>query len=89
MALNANLKVVNIATEPFSIAEMVEYIDGCTFLNHLDKPIIHYDVRTIHNRVFGGDNGYIMTKEEVLDDLTAYVRANRAKLAVEEEVLVV
>lgn len=89
MALNANLKVVNITTEPFSIAEMVEYIDGCTFINHLDNPIVHYDVRTMHNRVFGGDNGYIMAKEEVLDDLAAYVRAERAKLAVEEEVLVV
>ena len=85
MALAANLKIVNIATEPFTISQMVKYIDGCAFENLLDKPIIHYDVRTKHNGVFGGCGGYIMKKEEVLTDLMAYVGTEREKLAAAEE----
>ncbi|NLV58007.1 MAG: sugar nucleotide-binding protein [Clostridiales bacterium] len=85
MALAANLKVVNIATEPFAISEMVRYIDGCGFENLLDKPIVHYDVRTRHNDVFGGSGGYIMTKQEVFTDLMAYISSEREKLAVDDE----
>jgi hypothetical protein len=85
-ALEAGLTVANIATEPFEIGEMVAYIDGELFINQLDQPVVHYDVRTRYNHVFGGRDGYILSKREVLDDLKAYVQEERARLqtAVEE-----
>lgn len=87
MALSAGLKVLNIATEPFSISEMVEFISGKKFENHLNKPIVHYDVRTKYNDVFGGQNGYIMSKEEVLFDLTYYTTIEKNKLIMEQEAI--
>lgn len=84
IALNADLRVVNIATEPFSIREMVDYVNGEPFNNWLDQPVVHYDVRTRHNSVFGGWGGYILRRAEVLDDLAQYIAKERKKLQVGE-----
>lgn len=80
MALQAGIRVLNIATEPFAIDEMVSYVDQKAFTNCLGHPPIHYDVRTKYNDVMGGAGGYIMTKAEVLDNLKTYVHTERELL---------
>lgn len=79
-ALNRGLKVLNITTEPISIGEMVLKLDQKPFVNHLEQPIVHYDVHTKHNDLLGGEQGYLMNKVEVLEDLAHFVRSEREKL---------
>lgn len=73
-ALYNNIRTVNVAVEPVTIAEIYNHVyDGKTFTNYLDKPIPHFDFRTVHTNVFGGENGYILDKKTCLDDIKRFI----------------
>ena len=48
---------------------------GETFENELSGKPVYYDFRTIHDRIYGGENGYICSKEEVMDEIRKFVTA--------------
>lgn len=74
--LRANgVRLFHPATEPVSAAEVYHFIKGGTFANELAKPPFDYDYRTRHAALFGGENGYLLGKKQVLDDVAAFVRA--------------
>lgn len=74
VALENNLRVVNVAVEPVTTAEIYSYVyEGKEFVNELNKHIPHFDFRTIHTDVLGGYNGYILNKQTCLDDIKAYI----------------
>lgn len=73
-ALYNNIRTVNVAVEPVTIAEVYSHVyDGKTFTNYLDKPVPHFDFRTVHTNVFGGENGYILDKKTCLDDIKRFI----------------
>ena len=73
-ALYNNIRTVNVAVEPVTIAEIYSHVyDGKTFTNYLDKPVPHFDFRTVHTNVFGGENGYILNKKTCLDDIKRFI----------------
>lgn len=73
-ALYNNIRTVNVAVEPVTIAEIYSHVyDGKTFTNYLDKPVPHFDFRTVHTNVFGGENGYILDKKTCLDDIKRFI----------------
>ena len=74
--LRANgVRLFHAATEPVSAAEVYRFVKGGTFENELAKPPFDYDYRTRHAALFGGENGYLLGKEQVLEDVAAFVRA--------------
>ena len=73
-ALYNNIRTVNVAVEPVTIAEIYSHVyDGKTFTNYLDKQVPHFDFRTVHTNVFGGENGYILDKKTCLDDIKRFI----------------
>lgn len=73
-ALAININVLNIAVEPITAAEIYEYVyEGEKFVNELDKPIAHYDFKTIHDIELGGTNGYLLGKKTCLDEIKQFV----------------
>lgn len=72
-AIKNNVKLLNIATEPVTIGEIHKAICGKEFVNCLEGAVPHYDFKTKHSQIFGGNNGYIQTKEFVLQDIKEYV----------------
>lgn len=79
LALENNIKLLNLSTEPVTASELYEYLYGQAFENHLNSPA-NYDFRTKHAELFGGKNGYIFSKESVLKDL--YYFTHPLKLAI-------
>ncbi len=73
-ALQHGIQLWHPATEPVSAAEIYQYLTGNQFHNHLDGPSAFYDYRTIYYREFDGKNGYICSKNEVLDDIGKFVQ---------------
>lgn len=71
--LENDVRLFHPATEPVSAAEVYNYITGETFENELSATPANYDYKTIHDELFGGKNGYIMTKEEVLKSIKNFV----------------
>lgn len=73
IALNEGITVLNIATEPVTVAEVFKALTGEVFKNELKGTPAKYDFRTIYASKFGGKGGYICSKEEILADIKMFV----------------
>ena len=74
-ALDKGIKLWHPATEPVSAGEVYKYLTGNEFVNELGGILADYDYRTIHDDKFGGNNGYICGKEQVLREIKEFVEA--------------
>ena len=72
-AMENDVKLLNIATEPVKISEIYSTITGKEFVNEIAPQPPLYDFCTKHADIFGGKDGYIQTKEFVLNDIKEYV----------------
>ena len=73
IALNANLTLWHPATEPVSAGELYEYLTGKSFVNEIAAAPAKYDYKTIHAELFGGQNGYVDTKNNVKKQIKEFV----------------
>ena len=79
-ALAAGLSLVNLATEPVSIREVAREAFGFEFSNDPQTPPARYDVRSEHAECFGGADGYLENRGQVLAGLKAFVTAEQSRL---------
>ncbi len=75
IALHNGIKLWHPATEPVSAGEVYKYLSGKEFKNELGGVPADYDYRTIYSDVFGGKNGYILDKEQVLNEIKEFVES--------------
>lgn len=73
IALNNNIHKLNLATEPISISELYKYLTGKTFTNEISNKIPNYNYKTIYSDIFGGKDGYIYTKDYILEDIKNFI----------------
>ena len=73
IALSNGVKLWHPATEPVSAGEVYKYLTGKEFINELGGIPADYDYRTIHAALFGGSNGYIYDKRQVLKEIKEFV----------------
>ena len=79
-ALNQKINLLNIVTEPLSVAEAYESFCGNQFYNCLPKTPFNYGIRSKYSSVFGGRDGYLMDKNQVKQDLKDFVDKERKRL---------
>ncbi|MBP1545231.1 MAG: NAD(P)-dependent oxidoreductase [Oscillospiraceae bacterium] len=72
-ALKNDIRLWHPAVEPVSAGEVYEYLTGNTFTNELGGLPAFYDYRTIYSETFGGKNGYICSKKDVLEQICCLV----------------
>ncbi len=75
IALDNNIKLWHPATEPVSAAEVYSYLMGKEFVNELSGVPANYDYRTIYAELFGGSDGYICRREEILERIKRFVNS--------------
>jgi hypothetical protein len=73
----AGLTLANFATEPVTIRDVARQAFGFDFANPLHGLPPRYDVHTKHAALFGGQSGYLESRDEVLAGLRAFVAAER------------
>ncbi len=73
IALDNNILLWHPATEPVSAGEVYKFLTGSAFTNKLGGTPAFYDYRTIYSDIFGGANGYICSKEDVLEQIRRFV----------------
>lgn len=71
--IHRNIRLMNFATEPILVKEMVAHAFGREFNNITYNNPVKYDMKTIHANVFGSDSMYIRTKKDTLDDIKRFV----------------
>jgi hypothetical protein len=77
-ALANGIKLLNLAVEPVTAAEVYVHLTGETFVNELPKEIPHFNYKTKYDALWGGENGYIRKREEVLADVKKFVEEQMA-----------
>lgn len=77
MAIEHQIKLLNITVEPTKASEIYRSIKDTAFVNEVSQIIPHYDVKTIHDRIFNGSNGYIIDKNHVLNDICEFVKEGK------------
>lgn len=74
IAQNAELKLVNMATEPIEISELHKALTGKEFINHVSNVVPRYDFHTIHDTLYGGHGGYLYSKNDILEEIKKFVQ---------------
>lgn len=76
-AHEAGLRLLNIATEPVRVDEVARHAFGIEFHNEIDPEPARYDMRSRHAEFFGGTGRYLQSRDQVLEELTVFVRSER------------
>jgi len=77
LALAQGINLLHCAVEPLRADEIYRAVTGRDFANEKDAVPPRYDLRTIHAGQFGGGDGYIFRKEQVLAEILAFVEGSR------------
>jgi nucleoside-diphosphate-sugar epimerase len=73
-ALEHNLSLLNLATEPTSVREVAQRCFDWEFTNPSVLTSVSYDMRTKYSDLFQGNkSGYIYDKDQVLNELKVFV----------------
>ena len=75
IALAQGILLWHPATEPVSAAEVYGHVTGEAFKNELAGTPAVYDYRTVYAETFGGKDGYLCSKEQVLEEIAGFVSA--------------
>lgn len=78
MALQHSIPLLNLATEPLTIAQIYQSILHEDFVNEIPgKTVPLYDFRTKYDSLFGGKGGYIYSKDTILQEIQKFVEEQR------------
>lgn len=74
VVLKENIPLLHLATEPVAASEIYEYVFHTKWENKLEGQPAKYNYKTIYDKLFDGQNGYIFTKTEILSDLDSFIK---------------
>ena len=66
---------LNMATPPVSVDTVFRRLTGTSFVNELKKAPYSYDMRSKHAALYGGVDGYLISEEQELEDITKFVKS--------------
>lgn len=74
VALQNNLKYLNLAVEPIPITEVASKIFNIDISKNISNGDFKYNMKTLHDYLFGSNNGYIQSKEEILNEISSFIK---------------
>ena len=79
VALENDLKVVCLNSEPISAAELYRSVFGQDFVNLVTETPLRYNFRSKFFKLFDGNNGYIFNKPYILADIKKFIMGQYEK----------
>ena len=76
-AIEHALPIINFATEPVSVREVAKHAFGIDFDNKPFPNPPRYDMQTRYGAFFGSSSPYLFSKDEVLNQIAAFVQSCR------------
>src|SRR5690606_1414003 len=82
VALDNNLSLINFATEPTSTKEVAAYCFGMDNFSQKPEGVqpAFWDMHSKYASVYGGAEPYLYSKQQVLEDIKAFVESERANI---------
>jgi nucleoside-diphosphate-sugar epimerase len=81
LAMSHDLRLVHLATEPVSVADVAQAAFGTSFTNEGATVPARYDVQTKHAPLFGGGGRYVESRVQELSGITEFVARERQSRA--------
>lgn len=79
IAIKHNIKLLNIATEPISTKEIAQKCFNLDFNNKTNNPPANYNIHSKYGKIFGKNNDFLYTKNEVIQDLKEFITLYKSK----------
>lgn len=74
IALKANLSLLNITSEPIKTKKIADrFFPKLKYNTITEKGPVTYNMRSIHARLFGGQNGYLYSKTQIIKELKGFI----------------
>jgi len=73
IALSANVKKINLVTEPIKISVLYRYLEQEQFINHLAAPLFVYNCKTKFADLYSQSKDYIVTQRDSLTDIREFI----------------
>lgn len=70
-----DIRVINLVSEPMSADELYYFLFNKQFKNSLSRPKQYYNLKTMYAHVFGGENGYINSKQMMFVQIKRFIEA--------------
>ncbi|HEY4304197.1 MAG TPA: hypothetical protein VGM82_07015 [Gemmatimonadaceae bacterium] len=74
-AVDAELEVIHLPTEPVSVADLAREALGVEFTNEIAATPARHDVHTRHAELLGGNGVYLQSKTRELEAIRAFAEA--------------
>ena len=75
VSLSNSLNLVHLTSCPLSVSEIASKGFGLDFTHTLGTQPPHYDMRSVHAHLFGGENGYQYSNKETLMAIRSYAQS--------------
>lgn len=75
-AINNNIMLLHLSVEPISARDLYFAVTQNDFTNHLNNSPMHYNFITKYSHLFGGENGYIFNRQNLINDVYSFVRSS-------------
>jgi len=80
-AISLGIKLLHVSSPPLSIEEIAREAFGREFRNELPGTPAIYDFKSIHANSWGGQDGYLYSRDSILQGIKEFVRANAKEKA--------
>ena len=80
IALENNISLLNLSSEPITVREIADKIFKLDFSNQPYANPASYNMKSIYASIFNGKSGYLYNKEKILSDMEQFVKAEQAKI---------
>ena len=77
--MKTSLPLIHFTSEPVSVQEMSKEGFGKEFKQVLPTPLVQYDMRSIHDKLLGGRQGYHYNKQAIFQCIRAYAQSESKK----------
>lgn len=77
IALDNNIPILNVATEPVSIGEIYKYLTNREFCNELPGKAPMYNFKSLYCNLYHGYDGYLYDKNDILNDIKLFVEEQK------------
>lgn len=74
-AIDADLSLVHLPTEPVSVSDVARAAFGVEFTNEVTATPARYDIHTRHAALLGGTGYYVESKTRELESIAEFVKA--------------
>lgn len=77
IAMENSIKKLNLATEPISVKELYFSAFNTDFSNEVVPTPPYYNFKSVNNKIYNGENGYLYSKDQVLKDIVDFIKKNK------------